>query len=229
MRYSIMNKEDLETLLLETKDSRFKCYQADGKSEDRRILEEFKAFVKRKNEKFGYVGFSMEIDNRFDADSQYFYTRNESGLIVVTSRVTVRRPDNIIPFEMGFKPDGTKYIVNEPCNVGDVNSFGASWNYLGESFEALFLLYVCLANFVIGKGMEKVFCLLDLDNPQIVQTYTGAGFELSEKYKEPIYFPSYGKLDENNNLVPTKWRIMEMTAEKFQEYADKTTEFKKSI
>ncbi|MBU0462003.1 MAG: hypothetical protein KJ574_05440 [Nanoarchaeota archaeon] len=221
---SEMGVPPLEQMVLQTADGKFACFQIDGNSQDRRIIDEFKQYVKRKNERFGYEGFSFKIDDYFDPFSMYFYTRNRKGEIVATSRATLRVQDNILPFEMGIRPDGSKYILDEEVQVGDINSFAMSWGKSG--MDGLMVLFAGLGRFMDGNDVKKVFCLLDEDNPVISQLYTGAGFEPSPTYDEKIVFPTYGKTVEGI-FVPTMWRIMEMNPTMIKMYSDMAAQYER--
>ncbi len=241
-------KKTLERLVLKTHDNNFHCFQLAGNTPNRSTLNEFKQFVKKKNEKGGYKGFSIKIDDKFDQDSQYFFTRNNKGIIVATSRVTERTPEGILPFEMGYKPDGSQYRIDDNVvsskRLGDINSFGASWQYVippgrpmwfemalaalsinkRKRFPGFAILFSSLGAHVKSRGIEKVYCLLDEKNPQIAQVYTSAGFKPSAEFDEPIHFNDYGK-EINGTIKPTQWHIMEMDSDTISYHAENTKLF----
>jgi hypothetical protein len=192
-----------QPLIYKDTENRFICRQIPINEENKEITSRIKSYIKEGFEKAGYEGYSYEFDSYFDPYSNYFYVEDKTGRILATARITDKTKDNLIPFEMGLKDDGTKYKLDEEVHVGDINSFVFS------SFRALPLLYAVTGKFAHLMGMKKGFCLLDESSVRIKKIYLGAGFKYSEKYKDKIYFPTFGKT-EKGIFKPTYWSIMEI-------------------
>ena len=226
-------------LVLETRHGDFRCFAMPGNTEDTASLQVIKSFVKRKYEKAGYKGFSMDIDALFDPHAMYFFVINHTEKLVTTSRVIIRQKGARLPIECANKQDGTKYCLEEKFSSGkrfaEITSFGASWRYTKghrplwlegllvsiptfNTFPALKLMFSCLGAFVQSQAVDTVFCLVDQTNQQSIKTYTNEGFRPSNKLTSLVSFPTYGKSSEQG-LKPTEWCVYEIKGKKIEKHA----------
>ena len=206
-----------EQPLLMTADHQFRCFCTSGDVFERAHLAEFKAFISKKYNKYGYQGFSLEFDDRFDRTSKSFYVRNQSGYMLATLRVTKRTPAQPLSFEYGRLPSGAAVPpLEDDAAEGELNSFAASWAHIGPGFEALTLLFAGVAEYTRVLELTRAFCLLDETNPLIVEVYQRAGFRPSPQFPEAVHFPDYGKVDPSGQFVPTRWTVMQMLAEEVE-------------
>jgi hypothetical protein len=168
---------------------------------------------------FGYVGFSHEIDNIFHQRSTYAYIA-ESAKVVMTCRVTSRPPGEIIPLEMGLRENGGSYHLTDEERVVDINTY----TYVRGHYElAMPLLAAGLGHYSKAKGAQRAYCLYDVANEKIKRAYFSIGFVLSNRFPEPIHFPTFCR-QVNNHLEPVRWRVMEWDYKTIQEHAHTAVE-----
>ncbi|MFQ5474403.1 MAG: hypothetical protein ACE5DM_01075 [Candidatus Nanoarchaeia archaeon] len=206
------------------------------------VKDEFKRYVKKRNEGYGYEGFDLSIDARFDPDSTLFYVKSaRTGKILSSSRINIRSPGLIVPFEMGvitpfydrlvergqidaleasLDEDGAQYVIDEEGVLCDVNSFAMT------TAKGLPMMFAAMGRFICDLDAARAFCLLDRDNQRIVDMYTQVGFHLSEQYPEQVIFPTYGKTVDGV-FAPTRWSIMEMDRPTLESNAELTASFEK--
>ena len=181
-------------------------------SDHRDKYERARELVAQAQVKYGYVGWSNEIDRTYDPYATFFIVEDQAGEIVATTRLVHRR-DSLVALERGFKRDGSQYsLAEENCLVADLNSF-----YFKKGHQdSLMLLFTTMSRYGILAGIKRAFCMLDKDNKFIERLYLGAGFRFSRRFQDPIAFPTYHKkIDreagpEKDNLQPAYWTIMEM-------------------
>lgn len=155
----------------------------------------------------GYLGYDDNIDNEYHSVGTYFFvTKND--LIVLTSRVNNRADSGRFPFEMGKKPDGTHYILQEPYPTSDINTYSLVPGYRKQAMP---LLLAAFGKYFDQTDIQKAFCLVDIENKVIQKIYSDeAKFVYSEAYTQPIIFPSF---IHESTLMPVKWKIMECGTE----------------
>jgi hypothetical protein len=153
---------------------------------------------------FGYVGFSREIDDIFHRRSTYVYVTGQTGEVLMTCRVTPRDPGTIVPFEMGLKEDGGSYRLDQDEHVVDINTY----TYVPGHYEhSMPLLVAGLGRFARSYCATSAYCLYDIANEKIRRAYTSVGFVLSERFHEPIHFPTFCR-EVEGQASPVRWRIM---------------------
>ena len=163
---------------------------------------------------FGYVGFSHEIDNVFHKRSTYLYV-TESNKVVMTGRVTVRPLGTIVPFEMGVREDGGSYRLDGKEPVVNINTY----TYIRGYYEkAMPLLTAGFGHYSKSCNARRAYCLYDVTNEKIKRAYLSIGFVLSNRFPEPIHFPSFCRQIEGH-LEPVRWRIMEWDYKTIESYA----------
>ena len=195
-----------QPLTLVDKKYGYTCYQLPINEDNREKVEAARTLVAGSLLKYGYEGWSNEIDRRNDPHAFYFIVEDDQGEIVATSRMIHRITDNTIPLEQGLKEDGTSYSLHEETrNVVDINSF---YNKKGHT-RALFPLFAAMGRHAWLTGAQRVYCMLDEDNEYITKLYLKARFKFSEQFSEKIYFQTFGRTSERE-FQPTFWTIMEM-------------------
>jgi hypothetical protein len=153
---------------------------------------------------FGYVGFSREIDNMFHVRSTYVYVTDATD-IIMTGRVTPRPVGTIVPFEMGVREDGRFYSLKDQEFVVDINTY----TYVRGHYErAMPLLTAGFGYCSKMFGARIAYCLFDIANKRIKRAYLSNGFVLSERFPEPVHFPSFCRKTQGR-LDPVRWRVME--------------------
>ncbi|MDQ3797979.1 MAG: hypothetical protein M3384_00875, partial [Acidobacteriota bacterium] len=153
---------------------------------------------------FGYVGFSREIDNVFQARSTYLYI-TEAENVIMTCRVTPRPPGTIVPFEMGIRESGSFYRLADDEPVADINTYTYARGYYERAMP---LLAAGLGYYLKIWNIETAYCLYDVANEKIKRAYMSIGFMLSDRFPEPIHFPTfYRQIGER--LEPVRWQIMQ--------------------
>jgi hypothetical protein len=158
-------------------------------------------------ERFGYVGFSYEIDNEFHYRSTYVLVGDADGNIVMTSRVTLRPEGTMVPFEYGLRTNGESYKLEAGTQIVDINTYAYS---KGHYETAMPLLTAGLGLHVKAKGARGAFCLYDQRNQAIRDSYSSVGFVHSKRFPEPIYFPTFCyRRRPNRDIEQVFWRIME--------------------
>jgi hypothetical protein len=168
---------------------------------------------------FGYVGFSREIDNIFHQRSTYVYI-TESDKVVMTCRVTARPPGEIVPLEMGVREDGGSYRLTSEEPVVDINTY----TYVRGYYEnALPLLTAGLGYYSKACGARRAYCLYDVANAKIKRTYFSIGFVLSQRFPEPIHFPTFCR-QMDGRLEPVRWHVMEWDYETINRHAQTAVE-----
>lgn len=172
-------------------------------------------FIKSMNN-FGYEGFSYEIDDIFHTRSTYVYI-TEANIVVMTCRVTSRPVGTIVPFEMGVREDGGSYRLGEEEPVVDINTYTYVRGYYKKD-QALRLLAAGLGYYSKICNARSAYCLYDVANEKIKQAYMSIGFVLSNRFPEPIHFPTFCRWIEGH-LVPVRWWIMEWDNETIKRQA----------
>lgn len=184
--------------------NRLTCYQVPVNSTTKDLVESVRDMFITSMNNFGYVGFSREIDNVFHRRSTYLYI-TESAKVVMTCRVTTRPPGEIVPFEMGMREDGGSYHLTSKERVVDINTY----TYVRGYYEhAMPLLAAGLGYYLKAYGARRAYCLYDVANERIKQAYFSIGFVLSNKFPEPIHFPTFCR-QIDGHLEPVRWRVME--------------------
>lgn len=163
---------------------------------------------------FGYVGFSREIDEVFHNRSTYIYV-TESANVIMTGRITPRTHGTIVPFEMGLRDDGGSYKLNEEESVVDINTYTYVRGYYQKAMP---MIAAGFGYYVKQCNTDKAYCLYDIENTKIKQAYLSIGFVLSERFPEPIYFPTFCRQVEDS-LTPVRWRVMEWNHETIESQA----------
>ena len=149
------------------------------------------------------------IDDIFHRRSVYFVITNGSGKLVMMGRGTHRKPGAGLPFEMALRENGSSYALNTEQQVMDFNTY----TYEPGCYETAMPLEIagwsCYAKL---QRARKAYGLYDVKNIRILRAYTEFYWELSSEFPDPIHFPTYGRM-ENGRFTPTRWRVLEWTAE----------------
>lgn len=180
------------------------CHQVPVNATTDALVESVRDFYIASIKEFGYVGYSRKIDDVFHKRSTYVYI-TESEKVVMLCRVTSPCPGEIVPLEMGIREDGGSYRLAEEEQVVDMNTY----TYVRGYYEhAMPLLAAGLGHYAKAVGARSAYCLYDVTNEKIKRAYASVGFVLSERFPEPIHFPTYSRLI-NNRQEPVRWRVME--------------------
>lgn len=190
------------------------CHQAPVNNTTNDLVESIRDIFIASMNNFGYVGFSREIDNMFHGRSKYIYI-TELAKVVMTCRVTARPPGEIIPFEMGLRENGGSYHLTDEERVADINTY----TYVRGYYEhAMPLLAAGLGHYLKAIHAQRAYCLYDVANEKVKRAYGSIGFALSNRFPEPIYFPTFCR-QVNNHLEPVRWRVMEWDYETIKRHA----------
>lgn len=192
-----------DPLVLKDKKHNLTCREIPVDREHAAIVARLKEYVINGFTKQGYEGFSPEIDSYYDPFSTYFLVENQSGKLLAALRITEKTKANALPIEHGLLRDGSSYKLDEKATVADANSF------VFTGTKALPLLFAAIAGFAVKRGIEKGILLADNNSARFKHIYLSGGFKNSDKYPEPIYFPTFGKTIEGK-FQPTYWSIMEL-------------------
>ena len=158
---------------------------------------------------FGYTGFSWEIDDIFHPRSVYLVVADGAGNLVMTCRGTHRRPGEVLPFELALRDGGPSYALDPGLPVMDFNTY----TYQSGAYErAMPLQIAALGCYAKLQGAHRAYCLYDIKNDRIRRAYTSFGWEHAPDFPDPIYFPTYGRLEEGE-FKPAQWRVFHWTEE----------------
>jgi hypothetical protein len=207
-----MRHRDFATLYDQS--SGLTCHQVPVNDATENLVTEVRDMFILSMSNFGYAGFSREIDDRFHWVSTYVYV-TEGEKVVMTCRVTARRPASIIPLEMGVRENGESYSLSGEERLVDINTY----TYIRGYYQhAMPLLAAGLGYYSKECGARNAYCLYDVANEKIKRAYLSIGFALSDRFPEPIYFPTYCR-ETDGHLEPVRWRIMEWDHETIETYA----------
>jgi hypothetical protein len=180
------------------------CHQVPVNSTTEDLVESVRDMFIASVNKFGYVGFSREIDDVFHRRSTYVYI-TEATKIVMTCRVTARPLGAIVPLEMGVREDGGSYHLTVGERTVDMNTY----TYVSGYYEhAMPLLAAGLGHYSKACGARRAYCLYDVVNERIKRAYFSIGFVPSNRFPEPIHFPTFCR-QKDGRLEPVRWRVME--------------------
>jgi hypothetical protein len=102
----------------------------------------------------------------------------------------------------------------------DINTY----TYVPGHYEiAMPLLVAGLGQFSKKWGATEAYCLYDVANERIKRAYLSVGFVLADRFPEPVHFPTFGRLVDGR-LEPTRWRVMEWTADTIEDHARSAVE-----
>jgi hypothetical protein len=167
---------------------------------------------------FGYVGFSRKIDDVFHRRSTYVYI-TEAAKVVMICRVTDRPLGAIVPFELGVRKDGSSYHLAGEEQIVDINTY----TYVRGYKHAMPLMAAGLGLQAKACDARSAYCLYDIANENIKRAYQAIGFVLSNRFPEPIHFPTFCR-QIGAHLEPVRWRVMEWNYETIKSYARTATE-----
>ncbi|HEX2643941.1 MAG TPA: hypothetical protein VHU81_13190 [Thermoanaerobaculia bacterium] len=207
------------TVLLDP-ETGYLCHQTPVRAGADELVEPVRQMFVDSMESFGYVGFSHAIDETFHRRSTYNYVTAPDGRVVMTCRITPREPGTIVPFEMGLREDGSSYRLDGDSRVVDINTY----TYVPGHYEiAMPLLVAGLGQFAKEWGAAEAYCLYDMANDRIKRAYLSVRFVLSSRFPEPVHFPTFGRRVDCH-LEPTRWRVMEWSADTIEAHAVSATE-----
>jgi hypothetical protein len=99
--------------------------------------------------------------------------------------------------------------------VVDINTY----TYVRGYYEhAMPLLAAGLGHYSEACGARRAYCLYDVANEKIRRAYFSIGFVLSNRFPEPIHFPTFCR-QVNGRLEPVRWRVMEWDYRTIKRYA----------
>lgn len=190
------------------------CHQVPVNATTDALVESVRDTFIASTKEFGYVGYSREIDDVFHKRSVYVYI-TQSEKVVMTCRVTTRSFGEIMPFEMGVREDGGSYHLAEEEQAVDINTY----TYVRGYYEhAMPLLAAGLGHYSKAVGAQSAYCLYDVTNEKIKRAYVSIGFVLSNRFPEPIHFPTYCRLI-NDRLESVRWNVMEWDCKTIENHA----------
>lgn len=189
------------------------CSQLPIDGNNREKIESAREKVASAMTNFGYRGFSKEIDRGYDPNSSYFIVENKKAEILAAARMSYKTDERNIPLEDGIREDGSNYVLEgEEWLSGEINSFFYQRREGREICNAsLALLFATLGRYAWRMGFNHVYCLTDSNNKKTSSLYLHAGFKYSPRFEQTIYFPTFGRAGDDNELKPTKWAVMEMS------------------
>ena len=126
--------------------------------------------------KYGYEGFSEDIDRTYDSKAAFFVVTDKDNNLIATARMVSRVEGENLPFEDGRRPDGSNYsTTTDHFRWSEINSFA----YKKGQAKALPVLFAALGRYAWLSGITRVACLLDKNNNKTASLYSRAGFCLS--------------------------------------------------
>ena len=197
-------------------------YEVPAEYTDGSLPEKIRGMFIDRMERYGYVGFSYIIDNKFHNRSTYVLVGDDEGDIVMTSRITYRPPGSVIPFEDAERRNGGSYSLEESTKVVDINTYTYAKN---RYKDAMPLLSAGLGRHANAQSAQCAFCLYDEQNNNIRDAYESIGFVLSSRFPEPIQFPTIRYRNPRSrdkcDPEPVFWRIMEWDAATILSHANR--------
>ncbi|WP_061254587.1 LBL_2463 family protein [Leptospira interrogans] len=164
--------------------------------ENQEELNHVKKFASKIFNNFGYTK-SLYTAVDMDAWSTWFYVR-EGSEILAAMRIVEKKPNNLIPLELGIIKDTEPYqryaVIGD--NIADWNSVSFVLSIKG-SWAAL-ATFQAAAQYCIDKNFDMVYGFYHKNVSSIVKLYTSIGAIPSKKYEKEVYFP---ECYHNNELV----------------------------
>ncbi|AVV50221.1 LBL_2463 family protein [Leptospira santarosai] len=138
---------------------------------------------------FENVGYSKPLDSMdLDPWSTWFYVR-EGSEILAAMRIVEKRPNNLIPLELGIIKDSEpiqRYAVIGN-NIADWNS--VSFLLSKKGWLAAVQTFHAAAQYCIDKNFDTIYGFYHKKINSIVTLYTSIGAIPSKKYEKEVYFP----------------------------------------
>lgn len=200
------------------------CWKIDG-AKSISPLTEIKNFIKHMNDEVG----NEDSDWRaFDLDrwSVWFVVTNNCE-ILSTMRVVTKRPNNLIPLEIGLVAEGMESsgvaiedaIRNKPRRYAVLDDKSADWNSVAfpptkQGYQAAALNFGCVAKYCVEQDFSRVFGMYSPFRKGIERVYKRAGAIRSSDFPGPIFFPGFKC---NGNLV--LFQIIEIPKKSLQKLA----------
>jgi hypothetical protein len=188
------------------------CCRVPVASTTAELTEAVRALFIASMDRHGYEEFCREIDDRFHRRSVYVVVIDDADRPVLTSRVTHRGAGDILPCELGRLDDGGSYRVAGDARLVSVNTYTSTPAGQGCQNRALPLLMAGLGRCIHQQRADRAFYLQDLSDERLGRTFATAGFVPSEELAEPVHFPTFGRRI-GRRLEPTRWRVLEWTAD----------------
>ncbi|MCR8640983.1 LBL_2463 family protein [Leptospira interrogans] len=136
---------------------------------------------------FGYTK-SLYTAVEMDAWSTWFYVR-EGSEILAAMRIVEKKPNNLIPLELGIIKDTEPYqryaVIGD--NIADWNSVSFLLNK--KAMFAAVCVFHAAAQFCLDKNFEIVYGFYHKKVSSIVKLYNSIGAIPSKKYEKEVYFP----------------------------------------
>lgn len=88
--------------------------------EDQRLTRSVQDFLIKGYEKFGYRGFSVNIDDSFQDHSFYWTILKADARIAATIRLTHRQPESPLPIELALREGGGHYSFSGRGNIMEI-------------------------------------------------------------------------------------------------------------
>jgi len=172
---------------------------------------EVRELYKMRLTKAGYEGFSNYIDDEFHSVGMYFFIVKDDA-IVMTSRINDGISSSRFPLEMGEKPSGEYYVLQDKISAVDISTYSL---LLRHCREAMPLLLMVFAKYIDNLGAKKAFCLVDSENKVAQRIYHDGRFVYSTIFTETILFPSFLNALSHK---PVEWKIMEWNEQTIKYY-----------
>ncbi|QCO35674.1 LBL_2463 family protein [Leptospira interrogans] len=168
--------------------------------ENQEELNHVKKFASDIFNNFGYTK-SLYTAVEMDAWSTWFYVR-EGSEILAAMRIVEKKPNNLIPLELGIIKDTEPYqryaVIGD--NIADWNSVSFVLSIKG-SWAAL-ATFQAAAQYCIDKNFDMVYGFYHKNVSSIVKLYTSIGAIPSKKYEKEVYFPECYYNNEPVYLTP---------------------------
>lgn len=168
--------------------------------ENQEELNHVKKFASKIFNNFGYTK-SLYTAVDMDAWSTWFYVR-EGSEILAAMRIVEKKPNNLIPLELGIIKDTEPYqryaVIGD--NIADWNSVSFVLSIKG-SWAAL-ATFQAAAQYCIDKNFDMVYGFYHKNVSSIVKLYTSIGAVTSKKYTKEVYFPECYYNNEPVYLTP---------------------------
>lgn len=192
--------------------TRLGCYNVPVNPETEDITRDLREWYTERAAEFGDAGFSWETDELFHRRSVYLVIADAQGEVVMSCRGTHRRPGEPLPFEMALRDGAPSYALDPADPDTPVLDFNTFTYQPGFYEQAMPLQIAGLGRYAKLQGARRAYCLVDVRNDRTRRAYTAYGWEHAPEFPDPVYFPTYGRL-EAGHFEPTRWRVLEWTEE----------------
>ena len=191
----------------------YACYKLPVNNQTNARALHLRGLHKERLHNAGYDGYSEEFDEIMHRSGIYLYVVWE-GIIATTMRINDRISSELFPFEMGYKPDGTRHVYKNNTPAIDMNTYCLDKRCYRKATP---LLFAMAAKHIQENGFQRAFGLADTQNKAIQKLYSRIGLVHSSEYREPVAFETFVYRDGGK---PVEWNILEWPMPEIKRFSD---------